>query len=422
MQPTVGGDVAGQRVLVVEDNGTTCGILGEVLREWTATPTLVLTLDDAVSAAREAENRGTPFDVLLLDGGLGGTSGVNRLRTEANLRCPAVLLMTTTARRPDAERCEALGILEFVTKPVRPVHLLSAMVDARRTSSPDVRLASASMFPTRRRRSPLDVLLAEDNAVNQMLAVRLLEKEGHRVTVVGTGREALDTIARAAFDLVLMDVQMPEMDGLEAVAILRKQELREGSPRLPVIAMTAFTMKGDRERFMESGFDGYIRKPISIRELLDAIDALAPPDTEAKVVVPPPPTAPRGVGIPQAFGPFDKSAALLRLGGDEELLRELCTVFLEECPKWMSELGAAVGARDATRLKRVAHTLKGAVASCGGAAAFDVALVLETMGREGKVEGTEPLLERLKVEIARLVPAITSFAKGQEAGTDVAEG
>ena len=254
--------------------------------------------------------------------------------------------------------------------------------------------------------------------MNQTLAVRLLEKEGHRVEVTGTGREALDALERRAFDLVLMDVQMPEMDGLEAVDVLRREEKRRPGAHQPVIAMTAFTMKGDRERFLDAGFDGYVRKPVSVRELLDAIDHLLPPGAEPPPVIVPPPAALPVVAVEEAAPPpvdeqppaFDRAAALGRLAGDESLLKELVEVFLEECPKWLADLRAAASAGDAVKLGRAAHTLKGAVDNCGGPRAYALALELEKMGREGRVDGAEDALGRLEREVSRLVTALRGFA------------
>ena len=268
--------------------------------------------------------------------------------------------------------------------------------------------------------------------MNQTLAVRLLEKQGHRVEVTGTGREALDALDRSAFNLVLMDVQMPEMDGLEAVSAIRRDEKRRPGAHQPVIAMTAFTMKGDRERFLDAGFDGYVRKPVSVRELLDAIDHVLPPAAVPPALVVPPPAAvpvvaeapatpdhdgghaPTPGATPSDEPPaFDKAAALGRLAGDEALLKELVEVFLEECPKWLADLRAATAARDAVRLGRAAHTLKGAVDNCGAPRAYALAFELEKMGREGRADGAEEALGTLEREVDRLVAALRSFAQSR---------
>jgi CheY-like chemotaxis protein len=255
----------------------------------------------------------------------------------------------------------------------------------------------------RRRRAPLKILLAEDNVVNQTLAARLLEKEEHRVIVVGTGREALRAIARERFDLVLMDVQMPEMDGLEAIIAIRAREKATGG-HLPIIAMTAYTLKRDRERFLASGFDGYVCKPIHVDSLFDTIDTVLPDDPDPLAVS----RSPSALAAEKA--PFDMAAALERVGGDEELLKELVGIFLEECPQWLAAVRAAVAAGDPAALKRAAHVVKGAVDNCGASAAFDAALRLERMGSEGRLNEAEDALATLEGELGHLQPALAAFA------------
>jgi signal transduction histidine kinase/CheY-like chemotaxis protein/HPt (histidine-containing phosphotransfer) domain-containing protein len=411
-------ELSGLEVLVVEDSATTSRILAEVLGGWGIVPALASRGSEAVDAARAAAARGRPFGVVVLDAVLPGSSGPDvaaQLRAEGGLTCPFVMMMTAVARRPDAARCRSLDIREFVSKPVRPLHLLAALSSSLgilgRAKLPSISEVVPRTLP------PLKILLAEDNAVNQMVAVGLLEKQGHKVTVVGTGREALEALDGGPFDLVLMDVQMPEMDGLEAVAAIRAEETQGGALRLPVIAMTAYTMKGDRERFLEAGFDAYVRKPISVHELFEAIEGAVPekrtsraPRAPSAPPPPPPPPPPRTSSeAPPGASPFDKAAALGRLAGDEGLLRDLVEVFLAEIEPWMVAIRAAVGSRDAPTLKRAAHTLKGAVDSVGGSHAYGAAKELERMGREGDLTGVEAALGRLEGEIARLLPHLSAF-------------
>ncbi len=279
------------------------------------------------------------------------------------------------------------------------------------TPSGRTKLPSINLDPTHPVGPPLNVLLAEDNLVNQMLAVRLLEKAGHTVFVAGTGRDAVAAIAGASFDLVLMDVQMPEMDGLEAIAVIRAAEKETGA-HLPILAMTAFNMKGDRERFLAAGFDGYVCKPIDVRELFRSISAVLPdlrksnaphalvtPLPESVREEPSVDSTPRSVRGQAPRSPeatirrapsartrapaFDLAEALTRVDGDEDLLKELITVFAEEYPAWIADLRAAVAAADAPWVRRAAHTIKGAVDNCGAGSAFDAAFRLERMAGEG---------------------------------------
>ncbi len=421
--------LGGLAALVVDDNATTRRFLAEVLSGWGMRPALAVNAGEALAAARAKRP-----DIILLDATVPGTSSVElaeRLRADGGAHAgaqaddheaPIVMMMTAVARRPDAARCRALDIREFVTKPVRPLHLMAAMASALGLSGRS-RLLSMSEAPPRAPRAPLAVLLAEDNAVNQMVAVGLLEKQGHRVMVVGTGRQALEALDGGPVDLVLMDVQMPEMDGLEAVAAVRAEEKKRPGAHLPIIAMTAYTMKGDRERFLEAGFDGYVRKPISVHELFEAIDAAVPEgDGEEERAAPaakePTPSTnarPRAEATPDGAPTFDQAAALARLAGDEGLLRELVEVFLEELDGWMVAIRAAVSGRDAPTLKRSAHTLKGAVDSVGGTAAYGAAMELERMGREADLAGVEEALVRLEGDIARLLPELRGFGASPSA-------
>jgi CheY-like chemotaxis protein len=245
------------------------------------------------------------------------------------------------------------------------------------------------------------VLLAEDNAVNQRLVARLLQKEGHAVTLAGNGREALAALEREAFDLVLMDVQMPELDGLEATRRIRRRE-RDTGGHVPVIALTAHAMKGDRERCLEAGMDAYVSKPVHPQQLFQAIGTLAPDPAPAGTVTEADPVA-----------AWDPGAALARVGGDRELLKELVHLFLDECPKWLAEIRQALDAHDAAALRRAAHSLKGGLGHFGARAALEAAQCLEMMGRAGDVAQAGPACARLEAALADLRPAVAAL--GEEA-------
>jgi signal transduction histidine kinase/CheY-like chemotaxis protein len=253
-------------------------------------------------------------------------------------------------------------------------------------------------------RRPLRILLAEDNLVNQKLAVHLLEGRGHTVVLAESGKEAVAAWEKLGPDLVLMDVQMPEMDGFEATARIRRAE-REGGRRTPIIALTAHAMKGDRERCLEAGMDGYVTKPLRAAELFDAISRVVPPGP-APV---PAPTA--GRSLPA--GAIDWADALERAGGDPELLRELVRLFLTEHPRWLAGLREALAAGSAATLRDAAHSLKGALGTLAAQAAFDAALRVEALGRQGSLLGAEETCALLEQELERLRPALTAFAQGE---------
>jgi CheY-like chemotaxis protein len=239
---------------------------------------------------------------------------------------------------------------------------------------------------------PWRILLAEDNTVNQIVATRILEKQGYAVTVVGDGQTVLATLAQESFDLILMDIQMPVMDGLEATATIRRQEKMQGS-HVPIIAMTAHAMRGDRERCLAAGMDGYVTKPIQANDLSDAITSLL------HVASQPAP--------PVVTPPLDFRAALRNVDGDQAMLVDMFEAFLQDYPKQLAEIREAIDTRDAECMAQVAHSLKGAVGYFGAQTVYALAYQLETIGRRAELDGASPLLQQLEQELERLSTFVT---------------
>ena len=267
-------------VLVVDDNATNRRLLEVLLRNWHMQPTAVDGAADGLRALVRARAAGAPFPVALIDCRMPDMDGfalATRIKQEPALTGCTILMLTSDDRPGDMARCRQLGIAAYLVKPIRQSELLDAIVTALGSPSEEAIARPAPTPSARAGGGPLRVLLAEDNQVNQRLAVRLLEKRGHRVTVAGNGREALAAHSAQPFDLVLMDVQMPEMDGFEATAAIRARE-RDGAPRVPIIAMTAHAMKGDRERCLLAGMDDYLAKPIQAAELYETIERIVPVD------------------------------------------------------------------------------------------------------------------------------------------------
>jgi two-component system sensor histidine kinase/response regulator len=267
----------GLSVLVVDDNATNRFILGETLTQWQMRPTAVENAESALRVLESAHQKGEPFALVLLDAQMPKVDGfmlAERIRQHPDLTGATVMMLSSACQSIDAQRCQELGLAAYLTKPIKQTELHRSILAALGTSQLRP-TAPAIPAPVKITRS-LRLLLAEDNPVNQKLAVRLLEKQGHTLVVVNNGREALEAIERQPFDLVLMDVQMPEMDGFEATITLRERERGTGR-HVPILAMTAYAMKGDRERCLEAGMDGYISKPIQPRELWEAIEKLASP-------------------------------------------------------------------------------------------------------------------------------------------------
>jgi PAS domain S-box-containing protein len=381
-------------VLVVDDNATNRRILEEMLRQWHMKPIAVESAAAALQALEQAQRTGEPFALVLLDAHMpevDGFSLAERIREHPDLAGATVMMLSSACQPVDTRRCQALGLAAYLTKPIKQTDLYRAILAA--LGSPLAGTpAPAAPAPSRPGRS-LRLLLAEDNLVNQKLAVRLLEKQGHRVVVAANGTEAVRTVSREPFDLVLMDVQMPEMDGFEATAAIRQREKSTGR-HTPILAMTAYAMKGDRERCLEAGMDGYISKPIQPRELCEAIERLAPK------------AAPSAVN-----DTLDRQEALERVGGDAALLRELVEVFLADCPRLWRDIGDALARGDARQLNRAAHTLKGAVSTFGAHTAREAAQHLELLGQKGDLSGAAGAVARLETELERLKPALLELER-----------
>jgi PAS domain S-box-containing protein len=390
-------------VLVVDDNSTNRKILDAILKHWSMRPELAASGEEGLVALHRAASAGTPFPLVLVDALMPGMDGFRlaaRIKRTPSLSGATVLLLTSGGQRGDVARCGELGIAVYLIKPVRQSELLEAIQAALGKARGKGRLPVITRHTLRENRRKLRILLAEDNVVNQLLAVRLLEKRGHTVTVAANGREAVALINQSRFDVVLMDVQMPEMDGFEVTAVIRRAEAST-EKHLPIIAMTAHALVGDRERCLTAGMDGYVAKPIKSEDLIAAIENLGqlPEVTEA---------AP--AATPREQEPLDAASALAHVEGDAGLLKELVALFLEELPGMLASLRAAVAAADANAIKRAAHKLRGALGNFPAQPALQAAGRLEDLGREGRLSEVEPACAELATEIDRLTTALGSLS------------
>jgi CheY-like chemotaxis protein len=265
-------------VLVVDDNATNCLILEELLSHWGMKPALANSGKEAIALLEQAGQAGKAIPLILVDSHMPEMDGFTfaaRVKHDQRFQGAIVMMLTSGGQRGEASRWRALRIAAFLVKPILEAELLAAIGTALGHGAEAAEQPSALVTPPSPGESlrPLRILLAEDNPVNQVVAVRLLQKLGHNVTLVPNGREALTKLAAENFDLALMDVQMPEMDGFEATRALRAKEAATGQ-HIPIIAMTAHAMKGDRERCLKAGMDGYVAKPIRLAELSQVIEQL----------------------------------------------------------------------------------------------------------------------------------------------------
>ena len=392
----------GMRVLVIDDNLTNRRILGSLLESWDMQPTLAGDGAGALRTLAQAREANEPFTLVLLDATMPEMDEfrlAEEIRKNPQHSGTKIMMLTSAGQRGDAARCRELGLEGYLTKPVSQSGLLDAVLRVVGSKRPDAKSALVTRHSVREEERSLRVLLAEDNAVNQLLALRVLEKQGHIVVIAGNGRAALERLAKETFDLVLMDIQMPEMDGFEATAIIRKEEEATGK-HLPIIAMTAHAMEGDRKRRLAAGMDGYIAKPIQVEDLIDALKNLGqPPAAEGAR------TAKR-----REQEPIDTASALARVGGNGELLKEMVALFLKELPTLMTNLREAVTAGDAKATEHAADKLKKCMGNFSAHPAFEAALKLEVLGRDGSLSDAEPVYAELEKEMERLKSAMADFS------------
>jgi two-component system sensor histidine kinase/response regulator len=387
MQPPV--KLRGLQVLVADDNATNRRILTDLLSRWQMVPTAVTDGGVALAALEAASIAGEPFALVLLDVNMPNMDGLTlarRLKKHPDLATTPVILISSTERKAESTR---LAVEGYLLKPIRPPELLETITKVLRISYQKRHDKTFSISADQERQRPLRILLAEDNPVNQMLAVRLLEKKGHTVVTAADGKEALDKMGESPLDLVLMDVQMPEMDGYTATRLLRSREAKTGR-HLPIIAMTAHAMKGDREKCLAAGMDDYIAKPISARELYQAM-------ARAVATVPPDPAS------------WDPDKALADVDGDKEFMKSIVKEFLNQCPQLLADIRKALEAQNAGALERAAHKLKGSVGHFAARKTREAALRLEEMGRSRDLSSAVEAQRELEKEAARLQKELSGF-------------
>jgi len=370
----------GMRVLVVDDNNVNRQILETQLTRWRMKPVSVDGGQAALQVLQRAAHDHDPFGLVLLDAHMPDLDGFNvaeEIGKRPEIAGSTIMMLSSGGEYGDTSRCRELGIAAYLTKPVKQSDLFDAI--CRIVEGPVASMVEAAPRPgvTPASVRPLKILLAEDNVINQRVAVGLLSKRGHRVTVANNGLEALAALDQQAFDVVLMDVQMPEMGGFEASAAIRERERRTGG-HLRIVAMTAHAMSGDRERCLAAGMDDYLAKPIDPPLLFATLEG-ADMSGGGKPLVP----------------AVDRDALLARLGGDEELLRDVVRLFLTDCPQRLAAITTAVERRDAERLRAEAHALKGAASNMSAADVVEAARTLERMGADGTLEGAAAALRQL---------------------------
>ena len=399
-------DIAGRSVLVVDDNATNRFILGEMLTSWRMKATIVNDGPTALKVLEQAREEGEPFSVVLVDSDMPGMDGftlASRIKEDAALGGTTVTMLSSAHLSRDVDRCRKMGVA-YLIKPVAPSTLMDSIVSAM--SALTAKTFPKKAIPAEHTDRVLRILLAEDNLVNQAVAVGLLEGLGHSVVIASNGREAVSQWEKERFDLVLMDIQMPEMDGFEATAKIRALQ-NKNETRLPIVAMTAHAMKGDRERCISAGMDDYVSKPVNARDLLHMtmrLNLVKAPNETRPIALPE-----IEEQKPRTAGKIDKAALMENFKDGEDLLKSIAGVFVEHAPKWMADIQDAITRRDAKALMASAHTLKGSVSNFIQEGPYDSAMQLELKGRSGEWSGVEDVFEDLRGQIHALCETLSEF-------------
>jgi len=406
-------------VLVVDDNHTNRRILVEMLTAWGMRSEGSETGTAALSALTRAHEDGRPFRLLISDmqmPQMDGCTLTQEIRQNPLFSALPIIMLSSGAQSNEAPRCRQLSISAYLMKPVQPSDLLDAILATLPQASvteATKKIAVASPAPAA---VALRILLAEDNPVNQKLAVALLQKRGHTVIPTENGQEAIAALDREKVDVVLMDVQMPVMDGFEAIRSIRGREKISNS-HIPIIALTAHAMKGDREKCLAVGADDYVSKPIRTSDLFAAIERALKVRVDAPAPAAPSPqpvAAAATIVAPEQEGAapvFDLDDALARIEGDRELLEEIVSIFIAECASNMDAIRQAHSAGDARLLERLAHTVKGASANLGAVAVSQAAFRIEKTAASGDLASCAELIEKMQQEIDRLLPELEAVSQ-----------
>jgi PAS domain S-box-containing protein len=381
----------GTHMLIVDDNATNRNILQAQLASCGIETAVASGGSQALELLRRAAQAGRPFTLAILDMHMSGMDGLQlaaAIKAEPSIAATILVLLSSISHQTTTAELATRGVAGFATKPVGRGQLFAVLASAltgKRSSAEFCLPATASLSAPEHR--PLHVLVAEDTKANQLVAVGLLEKLGHRVRLADNGNLALRAWEEEAFDLILMDLQMPELDGLQATARIREREQARGT-RTPIVALTAYATRADRDRCLAAGMDAYIAKPIRRQDLARVIDELVPASQEAPEKV------------------FDPDTTLARLEGDVSLLAALIDVFLKEAPGQLAALQSAVGGDDAPKTAQAAHRLNGLARQFDAFACVEAALKLEKVALAGNLSNAGAEYTEVERQLDRLRSAL----------------
>jgi CheY-like chemotaxis protein/HPt (histidine-containing phosphotransfer) domain-containing protein len=418
-------EIHGARILVVDDNATNREVLIAQLGAWGARPDEALDGPSALAALRRARDTDDHYAAAILDMQMPGMNGAvlaRAIKSDQELAPTTLVLMTSLGGRADAREMDEIGFDAYLVKPVRQSDLFDCLagvlarpVVAGAGGAEPIASGAARDATDEMRRGAVRILLAEDNITNQQVALGILKKLGYRADAVANGAEAIRSLETIPYDLVLMDVQMPEIDGMAAARQIRDPRSAVRQHAIPIVAMTAHGLQEDRERCLEAGMNDYVTKPVSPRALSEALERWLPREGVSEAVLGPsvPETA-LSAAAPDAHEAelpvFDRAGMLARMMGDEELARMVVEGFLEEIPTEIEALKGCLASGDATGALRAVHTIKGASANVGGEALRAAALETEGAGQAGGMNAIIARVPNLESQMARLSEAMRDLA------------
>jgi CheY-like chemotaxis protein len=396
--------------LIVDDNLTQRKILTAMMGQWGMKAESVETAMQGLSAMETAVSGGNPYRLVLIDGNMPEMDGFQLaecIKRNPKLAGATILMLSPGLHSDDITRCKQLGISAYLIKPIRRLELLKVVVRVLDQKGIFAAPAQEAEPWEKERHNRLRILAAEDNRVNQRVLARMLEKEGHRVTLVEDGEAAIRASEETDFDVILMDVQMPVMDGLEATGSIRRRELTTGK-HVPIIALTAHAMKGDRERCLGGGMDAYVAKPVQKQELLHIIYQYSTPPVSDGLRA-------GGATAIAETGVLDIARGLERSGGDEQILAELCELFVHDSDVLPPIMLRALEKGDSEAAARAAHRLRTSAGTICGTRAYYAAQTLEEAARAGDKNKITAAMRLLQLELRNLRTAAKKFlAQGRD--------
>ena len=403
----VPNDIKGKHILIVDDNATNRYVLREQLNLWRCRHGEAASGVQALEELRLKVDSKDPYEIAILDMQMpemdGETLG-RKIMQDPELKNTILIMMTSLGQRGDAKRLEQIGFAAYLTKPVKQSQLCDCLAIVTSTKKEMLKDQPATIVTRHSvaedKKHKQRILLVEDNITNQKVALNILKRFGYNADAVSNGKEAVKALEMIPYDIVLMDCQMPEMDGFEATGEIRTPESKVLDHRVPIIAMTANAMKGDREKCLEAGMDDYLCKPVNPQELNDILEKwIAKQDSSLLYEA-------TNSDKKPAQNIFDKASLLDRLMGDEELANEILAGFLEDVPRKFSALKEALDKRDVSSVLREAHTLRGASADVGGKAMHEKAFEIEKAVEAGDLETVKACMPELETQFERLKEAM----------------